>query len=94
MNRTFDGLTIDEIIEIQENINKQGKYYRLFTEFNGGHRIIEERTRGVYYCERILIDLNSNCFVTNMGDFFFRYYRKTWSDKREDLEKVIENDIR
>ena len=92
MKRTFDGLTLDEIIEIQKNINKQCKYYKIH-EYYGERQIIEEEIRANYF-DRALIDFTNNSFVTTYfgeqyQDLKFEDYRKTWSDKREDL---VENE--
>lgn len=89
MNRTFDGLTLDEIIEIQKNINEKLKYYRL-REYYGKRQIIEVEM-GATYFDRALIDFSNNGFVTTCfgeqyEDLKFKDYKKTWSDKREDLE--------
>lgn len=88
MKRTFDGLTLDEIIEIQKNINKQCKYYKL-------HEYLEVELMAHYF-DRALIDFTNNSFVTTCfgeqyQDLKFEDYRKTWSDKREDLEENEES---
>lgn len=91
MKITFDGLTLDEIIEIQNNINKQCKYYRHHC-CGTYYQISEEEIRPDYF-DRALIDFSNNSFVTTyMGeqyeDLKFKDYKKTWSDKREDLENA------
>ena len=96
MNRKFDGLTLDEIIEIQKNINNQCKYYRSH-DCGTYYQISEEEIRADYF-DRALIDFTNNSFVTTyMGeqyeDLKFKDYRKTWSDKREDLEPEIRRNV-
>lgn len=96
MNRTFDGLTLDEIIEIQKNINKQCKYYRR-RDYGTYYQISEEEIRADYF-DRALIDFTNNSFVATFTgeqyeDLKFKDYRKTWSDKREDLEPEIRRNV-
>ena len=96
MNRTFDGLTLDEIIEIQKNINNQCKYYRRH-DYGTYYQISEEEIRTDYF-DRALIDFTNNSFVTTYigeqyEDLKFEDYRKTWSDKKEDLEPEIGRNV-
>lgn len=94
MNRYFDGLTLDEIIEIIEIIYKQRKVY-MISQYGEDKGQILEFFFEDEYIDGPYVDFKGKSFITTYYDeidecFMFRDYRKTWSDKREDLEENIE----
>lgn len=88
MNRKFDGLTLNKIIEIQNQTYKNQKYYVKDND------IIREMELTGTFSDILYIDFINNCFIpTYFGQSFiilpFKEYKETWSDKREDLEHEI-----